>query len=54
MFTVSLELKQTMLDRLKSFAANIRDTYFANKDCSCSGGCGTYKEPCGCCSYHSG
>lgn len=54
MFAISLDLKTSILDKIKSFSTEMKDVFFAQKDCSCSGSCGTYVEPCGCCSYHSG
>ena len=52
MFTISLDLKTSIIDRIKSFTENLEDIFFNQKDCPCQGGCGTYTEPCGSCSYH--
>ena len=54
MFTVSVTLKNSIVDRLKLVEKEVHDLVFKSGDCSCSGSCGTYVEPCGCCAYHSG
>ncbi len=54
MFSISLNLKNSILEKLKSFSSQAESILYSQKDCSCSGACGTYVEPCGCCSYHSG
>ena len=54
MFAISFALKNSIIDRLKMVEKNVHDLIFKSGDCSCSGGCGTYIPPCGCCAYHSG
>lgn len=53
MFKIAIELEKEILDELESLdvvSDGFSDIRF-DKDCSCSGGCGTYAPACACCGY---